>query len=100
MDAIQKYAELKAQIKILEAEMKIIQPEIEELVGDADGGKLATQFGEFKMVYVPKWKYSEKLQEEEALVKEKIKFMKHKEEVDGTAQKESDGGRLVFTSKK
>lgn len=97
---ISQYADIKAQIKSLESQLELLKPEIEALVFDADGNKLDTPVGEFKVMYYPKWQYSAKLQADEALIKEKLKLMKHQEEANGTAQKITDGGRLVFTAKK
>lgn len=100
MTAIQKYVEIRSKIADLEAELEPIKKEVEELVIESENMNLETQFGEFKMVYVPKWEYSENLTSEEKKIKEKIKLLKRKEEIDGVAQKVTDGGRLVFTKKK
>lgn len=99
-EMLARYADIKAQIKALESQLDIIKPSIEALVFDADNNKLVSAVGEFKVMYYPKWEYSEKLKADEALIKEKLKLMKHQEEANGTAQKITDGGRLVFTPKK
>lgn len=100
MTPVQKYAELKAQISDLESQLDALKPEIETLVADSEGMKLETKYGVFKMMYVPKWKYSPELSTQENLLKDKLKLMKKKEELEGVAEKITDGGRLVFTKNK
>lgn len=97
MTVLEQYADIKNQIATLEQQLDVIRPEVERQVFDAEKNTIESSIGIFKMVYVPKWSYSDKLIGEEKLVKDKIKLMKKREELDGVAQKISDGGRLVFT---
>lgn len=99
-DFIKEFVDTKKAIAELENKLEQLKPLVEQKVVDSDGMKLTTEFGEFKMVYVPKWEYSTYLTNQETLLKDKLKLMKKKEELEGIAQKTTDGGRLVFTSKK
>lgn len=93
----ERYAQIKLQIKELEAEAKTLQPDIEQIEEVATKEGYSTQYGTFKMTYVPKWKYSEDLETKIKMTMERLKLAKKEEEMTGKAEKVSDGGRLVFT---
>jgi predicted phage-related endonuclease len=96
---LEKYAEIKKQIKILEAQAKEMESEVIRTVDDVEGRekKIETTYGKFQLIGNVKWEYSPTLKDKESLVKEQIKLMKHKEESDGTAVKLSDGYILKCT---
>lgn len=94
MSNTKRYFEIKQQIKELSEELKTLENEVYQEVFNEDGMELRTDYAKFKIVYVPKWKYSDELSEKESLFKEKLKLMKKKEELEGVAQKVSDGGQL------
>lgn len=89
-----EYAKIKAQIKELEEKAKQMEmPIISELDG-LDGHKLMTDYATFTLMGRKKWKYTNDLTEKEKLMKEKIKFMKHAEEIEGKAELLEDGWML------
>lgn len=96
----ERYAQIKLQIKDLEAELKALQPEVETIEELATKEGYVTQYGTFKMTYVPKWKYSDELELKIKMTNDRLKLAKKEEEQTGKAQKISDGGRLVFTANK
>lgn len=100
MQVLKKYFDLKTQIKSLTDQLKEIEQEVMKEVALSETGKLETPFARFQVVYRPKWEYSEKLTETLKIQAEKVKLLKKKEELDGTAKKVSDGGQLRMTDVK
>lgn len=96
MNALQQYAKIKGQIKELEGKLDQLKPEIEELVADEPQ---VTKWGTFKMVYVPRWKFSEELSTKKKMTLDRLKLAEKEEIATGKAEKISDGGRLVFSNK-
>lgn len=96
---LEKYAEIKKQIKILEAQAKEMEGEVIKTIDDVEGRekKLETTYGKFQLMSYVRWEYSDELKDKESLVKEQIKLMKHKEESNGTAVKIADGYTLKCT---
>ena len=88
------YALKKAQIKAIEAELKVMELEIINELDSISGHKLETDTATFSLMGKKKYRYSTELQEKEALTKEKIKFLKHEEEVTGKAELIEDGWQL------
>lgn len=99
-DNFKKYFDLKSQIKVLQDELKEIEPEVFKVVAMTDDGKLTTDYCRFQVVYRPKWEYTKELIEKENLVKDQIKLAKRKEEIEGKAIKITDGGQLRMTGLK
>lgn len=94
---LQRYYEIKAKIRALTTEMEELQPEIINYIAlEVEGEQLQTQFGTFKLKSADKWIYSDKLLEQENLLKQKLKVLKKEEEVKGIAQRERAGYSLVF----
>ena len=100
MNKIKKYFEIKTQIKELQGTLKLIENDVFNEVALSEDGKLTTDFCRFQIVYRPKWQYSSELSEKAKLVSDKIKIMKKEEELNGKAEKISDGGQLRMTSLK
>lgn len=94
MNKYTEYAKLKAEIKSREERLKEIDREIIEDLQEQEGNKLQTEHATFSLFSRPKWSYSDKLVEQENLVKEKIKIMKKEEEIKGIAKMESNGWTL------
>lgn len=96
---LEKYAEIKKQIKALEAQAKEMESEVIKTVDDVEGRekKIETTYGKFQLMGYKRWEYSPELQDKESLVKEQIKLMKHKEESDGKATLLADGYILKCT---
>jgi hypothetical protein len=90
----QRYAELKKTIAAMTDELKVLENDIFGEVLAMDGEKLETGYATFTVMYRPKWKYSKKLQDQEALTKLRLKQLKAEEERTGVAEKISDGGFL------
>jgi len=90
----QRYAELKKTIALMTDEVKQLESVIFTEVANMDGEKLETDYATFSLMYRPKWKYSKKLQDQEALTKLRIKQLKAEEEKSGVAEKLSEGGFL------
>lgn len=91
---LQEYAKIKAQIKSLEYQAKVMEIDIIKAVDDVAGKKLVTEFATFSLIGKKKYEYTHDLTEKEALLKEKIKFMKHEEEATGKATLLEDGWQL------
>ena len=100
MQDVRRYFEIKSQIKELTVELKALEPSVFDTVSDEDNCKLTTDFAGFQVVYRPKWKYSNDLLEKEKLARDVIKVKKKKEEIEGIAEKLSDGGQLRMTGLK
>ena len=96
MQEIQKLIELQNQIAHLEEQVKEIRQDIEMQVTEADGQKLSGDWGEAKMVFVPKWQYSVELSDKKKMTLARLKLAEKEEQTTGKAQKISDGGRLVI----
>lgn len=96
---LEKYAEIKKQIKILESQAKEIESEVIKTIDDVEGKdkKIETTYGKFQLMSYVRWEYSPELKDKEDLVKEQIKLMKHKEESGGIAKKIADGYILKCT---
>ena len=99
MEEIAKLKELNEQINALNEQVKEVRKTIEAKVMEAEGLKLLGEWGEAKMVYVPRWKYSEELTIKEKMTAERFKLAKKEEQVTGKAEKITDGGRLTITLK-
>lgn len=97
MNILQQYATLKLQVKGLESQLKLMQPDVEKAM---DGSQVETEWGKFEIRYRPRWKYSEELSVKEKRILERLKSDKKDEELSGKAEKVSDGGSLTFTAKK
>lgn len=96
-DKLQRYYELKTKIRSLTTELEDLQPEIINYIGlEVENEELKTQFGTFKLKRSVKWAYSDRLVEQEQLMKDKIKVLKKDEEFKGVAKKIQDGSSLVF----
>lgn len=95
-----EYAELKSQLVELEAKIKKLSDVLFPNLLDLPNNNLETEFGIFKVVYVPTWKYSDELTEKESVLKEKLKLLKKKEQIEKVAQIVNGGGRVVFSAKK
>lgn len=96
---LEKYANIKKQIKELEAQAKEMESEVIKTVDDVEGRdkKIETTYGKFQLMSYKRWEYSAELQDKESLVKEQIKLMKHKEESGGKAILLADGYILKCT---
>lgn len=96
---LEKYAEIKKQIKVLETQAKELESDVIKTIDDVDGRekKLETTYGKFQLMNYKKWSYTKELTEKESLLKEKIKFMKHEEEITGKAELVADGYTLRVT---
>lgn len=96
---LEKYAEIKRKIKVLEAQAKEMESEVIKTVDDVEGRekKIDTTYGKFQLMGYKRWEYSAELKDKESLVKEQIKLMKHKEESDGKAILLADGYILKCT---
>lgn len=96
---LEKYAEIKKQIRVLESQAKELEIEVIKTIDDVEGKekKLETTYGKFQLMSYKKWDYTTELKEKESLVKEQIKLMKHKEEVEGKATLLADGYTLRVT---
>ena len=79
---ISRYEEIKIQIKELEAEAKVLEPSIVETLEGLREGQVRTERGLFYFTNRVTYKYSDKVKDKEAKVKE----LKKKEEEDGTAE--------------
>ena len=93
-DKYQEYALIKSEIKALEFRAKAMEIDIINDIDDMEGKKLITSYATFSLVGKKKYEYTAELQDKEALVKEQIKLMKHKEESDGKATLIQDGYQL------
>jgi len=100
MNKLKKYFEIKSQIKELQTDLKLIEPDVFKEVSLEEDSKLTTDYCRFQVVYRPKWNYSDSLLEKEKLVKDQVKVAKKKEEIDGVATKITDGGQLRMTNLK
>ncbi len=58
-ELFKKYAEIKAEIKRLEEEAKMIAPTIMEMVDSTDEKRIESDFGKFSVTTKKTWKYSE-----------------------------------------
>lgn len=85
---------LKAEIKEREAKAKQLEIELINDLSDMEGNKLHTEYATFSLISKRKFEYSPELQQKEALAKEQLKVLKHKEEIDGTAKCLQDGWML------
>jgi len=94
MNKYKQYADLKAKIKALTSAAKELEGEIFTEIAAMDGEKLETKYATFSVMYRKKWKYTPELTDKEHLLKEKIKLMKKREEIEGKAEQLSDGGFL------
>lgn len=96
---LEKYAEIKKQIKVLEAQAKEMESEVIKTVDDVEGKekKIETTYGKFQLIGYKRWEYSPELRDKESLLKEKLKFMKHEEEATGKATLLADGYTLKCT---
>lgn len=82
-ETLQKYANLKAQIKLLTAEMDGLKETVSGIVTELNptDGIVETEFGTFTMVPKRKYTYSE----ETVSLEEKVKELKADEEATGVA---------------
>lgn len=96
-DKLQEYYSLKATISAAQSRLNELKPDIEEAVID-NGEPLVTRYGTFRMVWVPRWKYSAELTKKEKLTLARLKLAKKEEQENDIAEKISDGGRLTFTT--
>lgn len=97
MTKYQEYAMLKAEIKEREAKAKQLEIELINDLSDMEGNKLKTEYATFSLMSKRKFEYSKELQDKEAIAKEQLKLLKHKEEIDGTAKCLQDGWMLRCT---
>lgn len=101
---LQEYAKIKAQIKVFEAQARLLELDvIKEVEAQLEGSRdksFETGFAKFSLVGNRKYEYSPELVEKESLVKQQIKLMKRKEEVDGKATLLQDGYSLRVELKK
>lgn len=102
MTKMQRYYEIKAQIRSLESELdELKKPIMEEIIeADAEKSGISTPFGVFKLKGSVKWEYSPELLAKEENIKLKIKTMKRDEEMSGAAKCIKDGYTLVFSFNK
>lgn len=100
MKKTQRYFELKQLIKDSTMELKSIEQTIIKQIFDTDDDKVVEDFATFSMGYRAKWKYSDELTTQESNFKEKLKALKKIEELNGKAEKITDGGFLRMTINK
>ncbi len=80
---LRAYADLKAQISVLENQLEILKPEVETIVVELapEDKVVETEFGTFTMVPKRKYTYSEAVQ----LAEKALKDTKKNEEATGVA---------------
>ena len=80
-EKLMRYALIKSEIKLLEAEMGILNTEILEDIESSGADKVKSDFGTFSIERRKKWQYSETTLE----IKNAFDKAKELEEADGTA---------------
>lgn len=93
-DLYQEYALIKSEIKSLEIKAKTLEMDLIKSIDDMEGKKVITNFATFSLIGKKKYMYTPDFYQKEALVKEKLKFMKHEEEATGKATLLEDGYQL------
>lgn len=73
MEIINRYAEIKAQIKLLTDEAKELEPQVSELVSKEENEKLETDAGKFYFTTRKSWEYPSYVKEAETKFKEEKK---------------------------
>jgi len=94
MNKHQEYAQLKEKIKELTAKTKQLEIDLINELTEVDGNKLETKYATFSLYYRPKWKYSDTLIQKEQIMRDQVKLLKKKEELEGVAEKISDDATL------
>lgn len=87
-EKFQRYADLKLQIKKIEAELDILQPDIAAELETVDGSdsKVEMDIGSFSFMKKKKWKYSADVAEKT----DELKKLKEYEEAEGVASFEEN----------
>ncbi len=80
-ETIKKYEAIKLQIKALEVEADVLEPEVKEMLANCGAEQIETDLGKFYFTTRKSWKYTEAVKSKEVEVKE----LKKKEEEAGTA---------------
>lgn len=80
--SLERYEEIKLQIKALEAEAKELEPAISSVLNKLKEGQIRTDRGLFYLTSRISYKYSKKVEKKA----EELKELKHKEEESGVAK--------------
>jgi len=98
-EIIQKYEDIKEEIRIKTEELKIYKKHVYDIVWEANDEQLSTSNNLFKIQYKPKWKFTDELEAQEKDYKQEIKILKMEEIHAKLAQQISAGGYLVMKPK-
>ena len=80
-ETIKKYESIKLEIKALEAQADILEPEVKEMLANCGADQIETDKGKFYFTTRKSWKYTDAVKSKEVEVKE----LKKKEEELGVA---------------
>lgn len=94
VEIFKEYADIKIQIKTLEAKAKEIESEVSKNLEESGAEQIESDLGKFYFTSRKKWTYSEKVTEIEGT----LKNTKKEEEENGTAKAE-ESKSLTFRAK-
>ena len=80
-ETIKKYESLKLDIKVLEAQLEVLEPEVKEMLANCGADQIETDLGKFYFTTRKTWKYSDSVKEHETT----LKSLKKTEEETGVA---------------
>ena len=93
-------ADLIAQQKALDEQVKALKDDIFKELTEMEGEKIDLDFCSVSIGYRPRWKYSEELTNNLDSINLKVKQLKKEEETTGKAEQVSSGGFVRVTLKK
>ncbi len=97
-DVFKRYAEIKAQINGLNAEMDELKPQIKRAIHDSkrEEKNYETEYGLFSLRYVPQYEYSEECKQALEAYKEEMKQARELDINRGTAKEKKPRVDLAF----